>query len=286
MSMGRDANLIGELRKMKINEFASKIFTAGAIAMGILINITPAEAAKFSYEWDRPEEDIIANPYKPNCTTCFRDADEAIGLNDAYGEYEYIKTTYNTNSELLTWESTFTTVGDKAIDGGWLVISDGPNPKGDVNEYAIFYLDGVNERLTAYAYDGKNWNRSWQEQEFLGSWDDALTFETFTNDAGEQQSKLNFNLDVTSINEANITNNSGDPWIGTQFEENLGIWFHAGHSTLAEYFDNGEIESFSTSAKWYDTGELDAESVPEPATTAALIALVAVGGTMVKRKRS
>ena len=178
--------------------------------------------------------------------------------------FESVETTYNDATEELTWSSTFSST---AIDGAWLVLNDGPNPKqNEDEELAIFYLDGLTNRLTAYEYNGKNDSNSWFDQDFIQSWDNAVNV---VDNGGERT--LSFSIDATDVNEYGVLQ---DPlwqdWKGAQFDEKIGIWFHAVQG-LDTAYNGDELTQFDfTSQGWYDIGNQMTKPVPEPGTLGAL----------------
>ncbi|MFT4798936.1 MAG: hypothetical protein ACI9W1_002373, partial [Candidatus Azotimanducaceae bacterium] len=67
-----------------------------------------------------------------------------------------VSATFNDVTDDFTWDVTFNQ-DPTSIDGFWLVINNGPNPKSsDVNELAIMYGDMDTGVLTTYAYNGQN----------------------------------------------------------------------------------------------------------------------------------
>lgn len=243
----------------KISFLAATLLTAGAALMA-----SPAQAVTFHYDWT--EADGL-----------YENGQKVLSVNDRQGDYDAVSVSYDDNSSLLSWSSSFTQVGNHQIDGGWLVLSDGPNPKQHDKEFAIFYLDAsdVNDtKLTAYAYNGQNSSNSWKSNEFLGSWDNAIQVE----DNGDERT-ISFELDASGLNAADVS----DSWKGAQFGENIGIWFHAGNRTNAEYNADGSLSSFNTKAAWFDnTKAMETTAVPEPMTTAGLALM---GGVFFARRR-
>ena len=231
------------------------LLALGAVAViPVAIAAQPASAAKFSYD------------------------SQSIGGNQNVGVHKSITTTYDTNSEVLTWSSTFSEKNGKLADGAWLVLSEGPNPKGDKQEYTMFYLDGVAGKLTAYTYNGRNGSDSWKDSNsvYLDSWD--LDVSTVGNER-----TFSFAVDMTDINSRT---DLGNDWKGTFYEEKIGIWFHGVADVNATYDDTThELTKFSYSSQgWYDTANEDAEKVPEPFLAVGLGAAAAFGA--VRRKRS
>ncbi|MGD1944465.1 MAG: hypothetical protein ACFB0G_24480 [Leptolyngbyaceae cyanobacterium] len=224
-----------------------------AVVIPVAIAAQPASAAKFSYD------------------------SQSIGGNQNVGVHKSITTTYDINSEVLTWSSTFAEKNGKLADGAWLVLSEGPNPKGDKQEYTMFYLDGVAEKLTAYTYNGRNGSNSWQDSNsvYLDSWD--LDVSTVGNER-----TFSFAVDMTDINSRT---DLGNDWKGTFYEEKIGIWFHGVADVDATYNASHELTKFNYSSQgWYDTANEDAEKVPEPFLAVGLGAAAAFGA--VRRKRS
>ncbi|MEM8642966.1 MAG: PEP-CTERM sorting domain-containing protein [Cyanobacteria bacterium P01_G01_bin.54] len=262
----------------------------GILTMGLWgANAIAAQATFFTFEWDRDQTDLIdRSAHWFFCDRCYEDAYQPIDLNDHENTiHQTIKTTYDDVSQQLTWRSKFT--GTQAINGGWLVISDGPNPKDHTKEYAIFYLDGLNQRLSAYAYNGQNNSLSWQTNEFLQSWSDALTI----GQDAQGNTEFSFSINAAAIN----ARQDIDPeWRGVNFANNVGIWFHSSELAAIAYTDS-RISSMTWGVGpegWYDTesllttqqpsGPVRQEQVPEP--TLMLGMAIAGGWGFLGRKRS
>ncbi|MEO0869150.1 MAG: PEP-CTERM sorting domain-containing protein, partial [Cyanobacteria bacterium J06642_11] len=122
-------------------------------------------------------------------------------------------------------------------------------------------------------YNGKNKSDSWKNESFLGSWTNALKVE----DNGKKRT-ISFDLDASGLNAADVS----DDWKGVKFEENVGIWFHAGNRTNVTYNEDGTLKSFGTKAAYFDSKALETTAVPEPMTTAGL---ALVGGMAFVRRR-
>ncbi|MEM7563099.1 MAG: PEP-CTERM sorting domain-containing protein, partial [Pseudomonadota bacterium] len=166
------------------------------------------------------------------------------------------------------------------IDGFWLVINDGPNPKStDVNELAIMYGDltdgdgmGI---LSTYAYNGQNNANSYLNPGIMlqSDWKNgALTYDS---------NSLSINLDVTNIN-AWL---GGDPdYSGIAFDDQIGIWFHISTGSSFSYNDNDELTGYSYDSQgWYDLSKRKTSKVPEPAIL-SMFALGLIGVGLARRK--
>lgn len=172
----------------------------------------------------------------------------------------------------------------KTANGFWLVVSDGPNPKSHVNEYAILYGSAVTGDLYAYQYDGTNTSNSWMNSAgHLETFEDALTTTSFNQDYTWTNGdllqdrpfvKFDFSIDVTDINNAF----SGNDWDGMQFDDNIGIWFHPFRSYDGWFQTSPDGQLITELSKkktgWYDTGSLPTTTtdVPEPAPLALMLA--------------
>lgn len=165
-------------------------------------------------------------------------------------KYDSIKTTYNDQTNILNWEVAHS--GTVIPKNFWLVISDGENPKYNVNEYAIFYGSYDNSILSAYEYNGQNNEKSYQSLPFIGDFSAGLT---------ENGNKLGFSIDVTGIKAFN----SSAEWDGAVFAEKIGIWFHPFFGEM-ETDQDGKITLLDIKKQgWYDVGHKYTTVVPVPA---------------------
>ncbi|MEL6489822.1 MAG: PEP-CTERM sorting domain-containing protein [Cyanobacteria bacterium J06621_3] len=239
-----------------------RIKTGLALAtLPVLFSIAPANATTFTFEGHN------------------------LPGNQSAGKNSHIKTTFDDNTDILTWSSTYTydpSSTTALADGAWLVLSDGENPKNNADEYAIFYLDGINEKVSIYNYDGANSANSYKYEHFLGS--EALTV---TNNGYDRT--FEFSIDMSDINNDTAGLFDDTTWKGAAFDENIGIWFHGAGNLTTQYNNNNSndgLHTFTyTNQSWYDTANQTATAVPEPGSMAALglFALAAVGKL---RKRS
>ena len=274
---------------MKYLAFLSSMSIAAGLAFGLA---DTASATTFEFDWSRDDaNNVFTQPNANNSNwnrvnlgqSAVTGQDQRISISDGAGVYESLSTTYNDETEEFTFSASFTD-GQSAINGGWLVVSPGANPAGSVEEFAIFYLDVPNNKVTAYSYDGTYKKDAYLYTELLDTFEDAFDY---SSEGGE--TSLSFSIDATKINAANITNSNGTSWKGVGFAETVGVWFHAGAYTNVTYNEEGGIENFHTGAHWFDSithldtqivevtsgDEVVPESVPEPA---GLLGLGLVGG--------
>jgi hypothetical protein len=158
-------------------------------------------------------------------------------------------------TKISDWVATFDTAGGKEKlslnvamgsefvkdDGFWLVLNNGGNPKGIVNELAILYGDLKNNKITAYKYNGDNSPNSFD--------DPSAYVATYNNVFTTGNNSFSFNLDVTALNSLNLPN-----WKGIEFGSNIGIWYHNTGLLNVAYRANGRITKFGGNAfGYYDT---------------------------------
>lgn len=147
--------------------------------------------------------------------------------------YDSVNATYDTASE----EFSFTVDYDgAAADGGWLVISPGPNPKRSDSELGIAYFDALSGDVWVYAYNGLNNSASYQQTEFLGFFEDAYT-----------------TIDGVASLAFDATDIQGGLDTGFAFGSRIGIWFHPAVNLTATGDQNG-LDIFTYGAQgWLDT---------------------------------
>lgn len=163
--------------------------------------------------------------------------------------------TYNTATEKLRLD---VAMGSEVIsnDGFWLVLSPEGNPKGVKNELAILYGDLINNRITAYAYNGANNSNSYVDpNKYLG---------TFNNVFTTSGSTFSFTIDMSTVNSTTVGPNAafkatGTPWRGTEFGSTIGIWYHP-VSALSITYNGNSITHFGGPSGWYDTGKLNTQA--------------------------
>ncbi|MEO0345216.1 MAG: hypothetical protein AAF229_03065 [Pseudomonadota bacterium] len=177
----------------------------------------------------------------------------AYGFNSIYGSYDTV-------SEDFVWAVDYDTT---AADGGWLVLSDGPNPKAADDQLAILYFDALTEEVWAYAYNGLNNNKSYLTTDFLGYFQGAYT---------TVGTLATLSINVAAINDALSE--------GVMFDTLIGIWFHPSFNVTTAINPDGSLAQFSSNTTvWYDTKNETATEVPAPAAPLLLFsALLLLAG--------
>lgn len=188
-----------------------------------------------------------------------------------------LSTTYDSSSEVFTWDTTFNSTG---VDGFWLVVNNGPNPKSsDVNELSIIYGDLINNKWSAFVYNGLNNSNSYNSPGIF------LDSGSLTSDS----TSFSLSLDASGINDWAILNpapNNTD-YTGIAFDEKVGIWFHISRGSSFSYDGSGVLTDYSYSSQgWYDKSGLDATNIPEPASIALMtLGLFGMGFTRRFKKK-
>lgn len=164
---------------------------------------------------------------------------------------EYFELVYdNTNQRLrATLDFTPEIVKGPREGGFWLVVSDGPNPKKQIGEYAILYGDLNNNRITAYEYNGNNSADSIVNPgNLLQVFNGAMSY--IDSNGPSADGVVTFDIDVSSINMAPL----GPEWDGVRFDEKIGVWFHFGENLRANYNNHtNEITKFDLGHQgWVD----------------------------------
>ncbi len=200
--------------------------------------------------------------------------------NHRAGRIEQVSASYDANSQSLSWETTLTRNRRNLYNGFWLVLSDGPNPKRHVDEYAIFYADAINNRLTAYVYNGRNSSNSWRSEELIHSYSGVLN----VSDTGNSRTMGFSGLDVSMINSFFDT----PDWDGAMFGSQVGIWFHPVILRAVRYDQDGGLERFRYRRHgWYDKAFRTSHPVPEASTIALFaVSLIALAGISWRLRRS
>ncbi|MEM7755771.1 MAG: PEP-CTERM sorting domain-containing protein [Planctomycetota bacterium] len=213
----------------------------------------------------------------------------------AGGAVEKVETTYRSGAERLQFKITFS---NQISDGFTLAFSDGPNPKGHSGELALVYFDASDfgdVKMTAYAYNGRNDQSSWEDGSKVSGIQSPDQIVTTTGDAArsglsamsarDEGSKriFEFDLDAGFIN-AHTPSLPGplgvDEWFGIGFAEQLGMWLHPITDLDAGYDSDGYLNSWSGRDGFIDVAGQNT-TVPAPGA----LALAGFGGLLASRRR-
>lgn len=199
--------------------------------------------------------------------------------NGAAGALTSLSTSFDASTDQFYFDATFSATNGNLPNAGWLVVSPGPNPKGNVDEYAILYMDNVNALVTAYVYDGQNSANSWLDpNRYLESYAGALQV---TNPSATER-RIQLSIDATTINSLNL----GADWVGVEFGPTMGLWYHPATGGF-QYDANGRISGFNTGTQgWYDKRDLATRPIPEPGAALAFgVGTLLVGASRKRQAR-
>jgi hypothetical protein len=211
---------------------------------------------------------------------------EASAFGDSAGKVNAISSEYNKTTKEFSFGANISKTADnKTANGFWLVISNGPNPKGTAGQLAAYYFDASTSgapKLSVYGYNGINGDDSYkdgspaagvQAADKIKSANVASSYvkNLYKTTNADGSVNLGFKVDASTIN--NRPGLAG--WEGSQFDNSIGFWFHPTQDTQTSYDAAGYLTNFTYSKAGYvDTKDLcalpGAAPVPEPATMAVL----------------
>lgn len=243
---------------------------------------TAANATLLSWNWTPASPQPVGGGY---------------GYNATGGSIEFINTTFNTATKQLTFDIQFQ--GSLITRGFWLALNNGPDPKNQPGNYALFYFDGTSfssPKLTTYVYNGRNDGSSWEDGNGSASGSPAGDLIRGVNEtagfinsisAGDASGKRRFRFD---INATSIQNHlpafaapDGSAWEGTGYGNQLGIWLHTLATGVSFSYGSGRggITHFNDGQKegWLDGNFFP--TIPAPGS----VALMGLGGLMIARRR-
>ena len=114
------------------------------------------QAQVYQYGVGDPDRDGVIDP-------------GSITYNPRVGFIESFDATFDAGNRTFDFAVDFAANGGALANSFWLVVSDGDDPKGNVDQLAIFYYDGTqlstggDAVLTTYIYSGANNALSWQD---------------------------------------------------------------------------------------------------------------------------
>ena len=234
---------------------------AAALAAGTLGLSAQASATTYTFGFDEPRD----------------------GGSAAAGSYEALRFTFDdgtsgadgiaANPVLDVSGSVRLDTEFGTIDGGWFALTPGGDPRATADQIAIFYMDFVSGRLSAYRYDGTlgvNGIDTYQNDDlFIGSFENAVT--TTTTDG-----VLSFSIDAMDVSLIQAASDA-EGYTGVGFGEEIGIWLHLAIMRDIAFGEDGRLTAFRTGAlASFDLPRADADVVPLPG--AALFALTGVAG--------
>lgn len=242
------------------------------ISSAIVLGSASAHATLYTFDW---------NPSTPGG-----------GTNSGAGSINSIHSTFNTSNNELSWYANLGKSSSPAAANGFtLVLSGGPNPKGQAGQLAIFYFDATKGAITAYGYNGRNDASSWNAGKSNGTgaadkiWssvNDSGLIDYKSQVNGDGSKTLGFKLNATKIqNHIPLFPETG-PWEGTKYGSKVGVWFHPYQITSSSY-SKGYLSKWSTGKSGWLDGENfpTTQAVPEPGT----IALIGAGLVALRRRK-
>ena len=256
-----------------------------ALTLGLAVLAGGAlQAQVYQYGVGDPDRDGVLDP-------------GSINYNPRVGFIDRLDTQFDAGNRTFDFSVDFSANSGLLANSFWLLVSDGDDPKGNVDELAIFYFDGTQVAaggdavVTTYIYNGANSSLSFQDSngQILSSLVAGDPISASGSVIGDTAS-YSFSIDASGVNDGSALRTgrgtSGD-WKGAGFGDEFGIWFHPAIVSSVSYgaagtADEGDLTEFTIQkAGWFDGANF--ATVPEP--SASLLAAVGSMGLLLRRRR-
>lgn len=222
-------------------------------------------------------------------------------FNESAGKVNFISAEDNNTKGTFSFDANFSRNSQgKTPNAFWLVVSNGPNPKGTPGELVAFYFDASKSKpvVSAYGYNGVNGDNSYKDGSPAAgiqtpdrivssitntSWLNRVSFGT---DAAGNRT-LGFDVDQAILNNYKPKNGNPADWDGVNFSSKFGLWFHPVTDASTSYDAQGFLTNFTFDKQgWVDFSDKKTKSGPSPVPEPASMAVIGLGiAGLVRRKR-
>ncbi|MEZ4651767.1 MAG: hypothetical protein R3E97_23820 [Candidatus Eisenbacteria bacterium] len=206
------------------------------------------------------------------------------------GKINWVETTFDTNTNTLSWYGNFGNSTRLRTDGFTLTLRSGDSPRTAAGEVTQLFFDarGISAnpaevpKLTAYGHNGLTYYSSYMDgapqagiqtpdriatsTPPASAWVQSLTAQV----NGDGSRTLGFEIDVTDIVDHTPSWPGSGAWTGAGYGESIGLYMQT-FGGLNTSYDEGYLTSWTRSAEGYleisngATGTVT-NPVPEPAT--------------------
>ncbi len=265
---------------IKINGIRLAVLATITMVMGIT---SSASAAIHEFDWTAAE------------------FGQTNGSTHNAGFIEHVNGRFNDVTNRLTWVAEFDLTQGRWPDGFFLVVNDSGNPSGIEDRYAAFYFDADRNRnsttpgdsdgpiLTVYRYDASR-DSAWSTgTPMLSSLNDASFVNLLSVETTATRRTFIMDIDATPI----IEFFNDQDWLGAQWDESIGVWFHPVDDLTTRYHQYGSRAGFLSRFHFCHRGSFDindttttttTSEIPEPASLGMIGAGLALVGMRRKRQ--
>ncbi|MCA9755119.1 MAG: PEP-CTERM sorting domain-containing protein [Candidatus Eisenbacteria bacterium] len=231
-------------------------------------------------------------------------------LSNNGGRINWVETTFDTNSNTLSWYGNFGNGTRLRTDGFTLTLRSGDSPRTAAGEVAQLYFDGRGlatnptqvPKLTAYGHNGLTYYSSYmdgapqagvQAPDRLATstppasaWVHSMTAQV----NGDGSRTFGFEIDVTDIVDHSPAWPGTNAWSGIGFGESIGLYMQTFGGLQTSYAD-GYLTGWSRSAEGFleisnGSTETVTDPVPEPATLTLLgMGVAGLFGSRLRKRR-